>query len=92
MSQKFLEKIKKAGVKVNSAFSDYSKSFTESIKEVFADAKFQADHFHIAKNIWKYLRKCFLEYRKEIKKDGENQNNEHSWKLRQNYWNYGGHC
>jgi transposase-like protein len=85
-AKKFLEKIKKAGVKVSFAFSDYSKSFTESIKEVFPDAKFQADHFHSAKNIWKHLRKCFLQYRREIKEDGENENNEQLLEIASKLW------
>ena len=64
---KFLEKIKKAGLEIVSAFSDYSKSFTEAIREVFPDVKFQADHFHTVKNIWKYFKKAYLGFRRETK-------------------------
>jgi len=66
-AKKFLEKIKCMGVNVITAFSDYSKSYTQSIKEVFPNVKFQADHFHTIKNIWKHLKRAYLEYRKEIK-------------------------
>ena len=50
-AKKFLEKLKDCGINIVSAFSDYSKSFAEAIKAVFPNAKFQADHFHTAKNI-----------------------------------------
>lgn len=75
-AKKFLEKIKKAGISIHFAFSDYSKSFIEAIKEVFPEAKFQADHFHTVKNIWKHLKKGLLEYRREIKEAGKNENDE----------------
>jgi len=64
---KFLQKIKDSGIHIVSAFSDYSKSFTEPIKEVFPDVQFQADHFHTVKNIWKHLKKAYLEFRRELK-------------------------
>ena len=69
---KFLQKIKDSGIHVVSAFSDYSKSFTEPIKEVFPDVKFQADHFHTVKNIWKHLKKAYLEFRRNVKGNVEN--------------------
>jgi hypothetical protein len=68
----FLTKIKGLGIEVVSAFSDYSKSFTEAIKQVYPNAKFQADHFHTMKNIWKHLKKAFLEFRREVKEDVNN--------------------
>ena len=69
---KFLQKVKDQGINGVSAFSDYSKSFTEPIKEVFPDAKFQADHFHTVKNIWKHLKKSYLEFRRGVKGSVEN--------------------
>ncbi len=63
----FLTRIKDLGIKVVSAFSDYSKTYTESIKMVFPDAKFQADHFHTVKNIWKHLKKGYIEFRRNVK-------------------------
>ncbi len=60
----FLQKLKDFGLNIKFAFSDYSKSFTSAIQEVFPEAKFQADHFHTAKNIWKHLKKALPEYRR----------------------------
>ncbi|MCP4353664.1 MAG: transposase [Desulfobacterales bacterium] len=86
---KFLQKLKDAGVIIVSAFSDYSESYVGAIKEVFPDAKFQADHFHTAKNIWKHLKKCLSEYRRKLKADGEDKQDKDMpeiaselWKLR----------
>lgn len=73
-AKKFLEKLKKAGIIIKKAFSDYSTSFTESIKEVFPEVKFQADHFHTVKNIWKHLWRALLEYRREIKSEISEEN------------------
>lgn len=88
-AKKFLRKIKECGIKVTAAFSDYSKSFTEAIKEVFPRARFQADHFHTAKNIWKHLKKALLEHRKDLKETAEKEQNRQMidmasklWKLR----------
>lgn len=85
----FLSKIKDMGLEIKSSFSDYSKSFIEALKEVFPNAKFQADHFHTTKNIWKYLKKSLLEHRRKVKENGENENNDQlisiakkMWKLR----------
>ena len=88
-AKNFLRKLKDSGVNVVTAFSDYSGSFTSAIKEVFPEAKFQADHFHTAKNIWKHLKKALPGYRKEMKKAGEKEKNaeltgiaSELWKLR----------
>lgn len=88
-AEKFLKKVRDSGMEITSAFSDYSKSFTEAIKKVFPDAKFQADHFHTAKNIWKHLRKALSEYRRNLKAEGkEKKDNDmletasELWKLR----------
>jgi len=66
----FLQKSEDPGIRITSAFSDYSNSYVEAIKEVFPDAKFQADHFHTVKNIWKHLKKCLSEYRRHLKAEG----------------------
>jgi len=85
----FLRKLKDSGLVITSAFSDYSKSFTSAIREVFPEAEFQADHFHTAKNIWKHLKKALPEYRREIKSAGEKEKDpeltdiaSELWKLR----------
>ena len=85
-AKKFLEKIKKAEISIHFAFSDYSKSFIEAIKEVFPGAKFQADHFHTVKNIWKHLKKGLLEYRREIKEAGKNKNDEQLLEFASKLW------
>lgn len=64
---KFLKKLKKAGIEITKAYSDYSSSYISAIKEVFTDVVFQADHFHTVKNIWKKLKKAFLEFRRDKK-------------------------
>lgn len=48
-AQQFLKTVKKLGLPVTAAFSDYSQSFTEAIKAVYPQARFQADHFHTVK-------------------------------------------
>jgi transposase len=74
---------------VTAAFSDYSQSFTEAIKAVYPQVRFQADHFHTVKNIWGHLKKSLLSYRRNIKADGEANNDAQFmeraktlWKLR----------
>jgi len=64
---KFLRKLKSLGLKITSAFSDYSKSYTSALKEVFPDVVLQADHFHTIKNIWKHLKNAFYSFRRTIK-------------------------
>ena len=85
-AKKFLKKLKDAGVNITSAFSDYSKSFIKAIKEVYPDAKFQADHLHTAKNIWKNLRKGLLEYRRELKETAEKEQDEEMIDLASKLW------
>ncbi len=51
-AKQFLKHVKKLGLQVTAAFSDYSQSFTAAIKAVYPQARFQADHFHTVKNIW----------------------------------------
>ena len=59
-ARQFLQQLKDLGLNVTAAFSDYSQSFTEAIKTVFPQARFQADHFHTVKNIWGHLKKSLL--------------------------------
>jgi len=70
-ARQFLQQLKDLGLHVTAAFSDYSQSFTEAIKAVFPQARFQADHFHTVKNIWGHLKKSLLSYRRQVKARGE---------------------
>jgi transposase len=70
-ARQFLQRFKARGLKVTAAFSDYSQSFTEAIKAVYPQARFQADHFHTVKHIWGHLKKSLLSYRRNIKAHGE---------------------
>jgi transposase len=85
-ARKFLKRLKTLGLHVTSAFSDYSESFTGAIKEVFPHARFQADHFHTVKNIWKHLKKSLLSYRRKIKASGEEQKDEDLLALAKQLW------
>jgi hypothetical protein len=85
-ARKFLKRLKTLGLKVTAAFSDYSPSFTEAIKEVYPHARFQADHFHTVKNIWKHLKKSLLSYRRKIKSSGEDQKDEDLTQLAKTLW------
>ena len=88
-AKQFLQQLKDLGLKVTAAFSDYSQSFTEAIKAVYPQARFQADHFHTVKHIWGHLKKSLLSYRRQVKASGEANNDAHLiavakqvWKLR----------
>ena len=85
-ARKFLKRLKALGLNVTAAFSDYSQSFTEAIKEVYPHARFQADHFHTVKNIWKHLKKSLLSYRRQIKSSGEDQKDEDLTQLAKTLW------
>jgi len=71
---------------VTAAFSDDSHSFTEAIKAVYPQARFQADHFHTVKNIWGHLKKSLLSYRRKVKASGEAQQHEASMALAKKLW------
>src|ERR1043166_9160808 len=75
-ARQFLKKLKALGLNVTATFSDYSQSFTDAIKAVYPQARFQADHFHTVKNIWGHLKKSLLSYRRQIKARGEAQNDQ----------------
>jgi hypothetical protein len=85
-ARQFLQQLKGLGLNVTAAFSDYSQSFTEAIKAVYPHARFQADHFHTAKNIWGHLKKSLLSYRRKIKARGEAQQNEACLALAKQLW------
>jgi hypothetical protein len=85
-AQKFLKKLKDLGLHVTSAFSDYSESFIGAIKSVFPHARFQADHFHTAKNIWGKLKKSLLSYRRKVKSSGEENQDEDFIALAKKLW------
>src|SRR5256885_3774372 len=70
-AKQFLQQLKDLGLHVTAAFSDYSQSFTEAIKAVYPQVRFQADYFHTVKNIWGHLKKSLLSYRRNIKASGE---------------------
>src|SRR2546428_2920498 len=55
-AKQLLKKLHGLGLPVTAAFSDDSHSFTEAIKSVYPQARFQADHCHTAKNIWGHLK------------------------------------
>ena len=73
---------------MTAAFSDYSQSFTEAIKSVYPQARFQADHFHTVKNIWGHLKKSLLSYRRQVKASGEAQQNEACMALAKKLWTW----
>lgn len=85
-ARKFLKRLKGLGLNVTSAFSDYSESFVGAIHAVFPHARFQADHFHTVKNIWKHLKKSLLTYRREIKSRGKEQKDEDLTELAKTLW------
>jgi hypothetical protein len=85
-ARKFLQKLKDHGLNVTAAFADYSQSFTEAIKAVYPQARFQADHFHTVKNIWGHLKKALLSYRRKIKASGEAKNDADGIALAKTLW------
>jgi hypothetical protein len=85
-ARKFLKRLKALGLNVTSAFADYSESFSGAIQEVFPQARFQADHFHTVKNIWKHLKKSLLSYRRKIKASGDDQKDENLLELAKQLW------
>jgi hypothetical protein len=75
-ARQFLQRLKDRGLKVTAAFSDDSQSFTEALKAVYPQARFQADHCHTVKNIWGHLKPSLLAYRRQLKASGEAQQDE----------------
>jgi Transposase len=87
-ARKFLQTLKDRGLNVTAAFADYSQSFIEAIKEVYPQARFQADHFHTVKNIWGHLKKALLSYRRKIKARGEAKNDQDCVELAKTLWKW----
>ena len=85
-ARQFLKRLKALGLNVTSAFCDYSESFVGAIQTVFPHARFQADHVHTVKNIWKHLKKSLLSYRCKIKSRGEEQKDEALTHLAKTLW------
>jgi hypothetical protein len=85
-AQQFLHHVQDLGLNVTAAFSDSSSRFTEAIKALWPQARFQADHFHTVKNIWGHLKKSLLSYRRQIKARGEAQQNEACIALAKKFW------
>jgi hypothetical protein len=85
-AQKLLKKLQDLGLHVTSAFSDYAASFIGAIKSVFPQARFQADHFHTAKNIWGRLKKSLLSSRRKVKSSGEENQEEDVMALAKKLW------
>src|ERR671931_462024 len=87
-ARRFLQRCKDLSLHVTAAFSDYSQSFTEAIKAVYPQARFQADHFHTVKNIWGHLKKALLAYCRKVKASGEAQQHEASIALAKKLWTW----
>jgi hypothetical protein len=85
-AKQFLQHLKDLGLKVTAAFSDYSQSFTESLKTVYPQARLQADHFHTVKNVWGHLKKALLSYRRRIKAKGDAKNDQECIALAKTLW------
>jgi hypothetical protein len=85
-ARQFLQQLKDLGLQVTAAFSDYSQSFTEAIKAVFPQARFQADHFHTVKNVWGHLKQALLSYRRQVKASGEAQQDKAGLALAKKLW------
>ena len=85
-ARQFLQQLKDLGLKVTAAFSDYSQSFTESLKAVYPQARLQADHFHTVKNVWGHLKKALLSYRRRIKAKGDAKNDQACIALAKTLW------
>jgi hypothetical protein len=62
------------------------KRWDTPIKSVFPHARFQADHFHTAKNIWGKLKKSLLSYRRKVKSSGEENQDEDFIALAKKLW------
>jgi hypothetical protein len=85
-ARQLLQRVKDRGLHVTAAFSDDSHSFTEAIKAVVPQARFQADHFHTVKNSWGHLKKSLLSYRRPMKAHGEEKNEEKCMKRAKTLW------
>jgi Transposase len=87
-ARQFLQRCKDLGLHVTAACSDDSQSFTEAIKAVYPQARFQADHFHTVKHSWGHRKKSLLSYRSKVKASGEAQQHEASRALAKQLWTW----
>ncbi|HSX80441.1 MAG TPA: transposase [Candidatus Saccharimonadia bacterium] len=87
-AKKFLQHVKDLGFNVTAAFLADSQSFTEAIKAVWPQARFQADHFHTVKNIGGHLKKSLLSYRRKIKAHGEANNDAQVMERAKTLWKF----
>jgi hypothetical protein len=76
-----LQRCKALGLQVTAACSDDSPSFTEAIKAVYPQARWQADHCHTVKHSWGHLKQALLSYRSKVKASGEAPQQEASMAL-----------
>ncbi len=83
-----LQRGKALGLQVTAAFSDDSQSFTEAIKAVDPQARFQADHCHTVKHSWGPLTKSRLSSRRKGKASGEAPQHEASMALAKKLWTW----
>jgi hypothetical protein len=81
-----LQHVKDLGLKGTAAFADYSSSFTEALKAIGPQARFQADHCPTVQQSWGPLKKSLLLYRRQIKARGEAQQHEACSALAKKLW------
>ena len=67
----FLKRCQALGLQVTAVFSDDAQSFTEAIKAVYPQARFQADHCPTVKHIGGHRKKSLLASRRKGKASGE---------------------
>ncbi len=68
----FLQKIKDLDLPIKAFYTDGCKAYYNAIRAVFVDVNLQYDYFHVIQNAWKHLRRWYIDYRKNLKKRGEN--------------------
>jgi hypothetical protein len=85
-ARQFLQRCQDLGLKGTAACSDSSQSFTEAIKAVYPQARFQADHVQTVKHIWGHLKKSLLSYRKPSQASGAEKKDEPLLALAKQLW------
>jgi hypothetical protein len=81
-----LQHVKDLGLNVTAAFSEDSPSFTEALKAVGPQARWQADHFHTVKHSWCHRKQSLLSYRRHSKAQGEASNEAQSMERAKTLW------
>ena len=95
--EQFIITLKELGIKPWAAIFDLSAVFPKQIKKVYPNIVIQFDHFHVIKEIQRQYRCAILNYRRELKAKGlEDERNyiwEHKWRLVKNIenWDYRDH-